>query len=50
VKNGPLQAMLAAHQGPVLGLHPMFGPDSGSLAKQVVVYWMKTSVFQAEYR
>ncbi len=22
--------MLAAHQGPVLGLHPMFGPDSGS--------------------
>jgi chorismate mutase/prephenate dehydrogenase len=38
VKNGPLQAMLAAHTGPVLGLHPMFGPDSGSLAKQVVVY------------
>lgn len=30
--------MLAAHQGPVLGLHPMFGPDSGSPAKQVVVY------------
>ena len=38
VKNGPLQAMLAAHTGPVLGLHPMFGPDSGSPAKQVVVY------------
>ncbi|ACT05871.1 chorismate mutase [Dickeya chrysanthemi Ech1591] len=38
VKNGPLQAMLAAHHGPVLGLHPMFGPDIGSLAKQVVVY------------
>ena len=38
VKNKPLQAMLAAHQGPVLGLHPMFGPDVGSLAKQVVVY------------
>ncbi|MGM1295555.1 bifunctional chorismate mutase/prephenate dehydrogenase [Enterobacter hormaechei] len=38
VKNGPLQAMLASHTGPVLGLHPMFGPDSGSLAKQVVVY------------
>lgn len=38
VKNRPLQAMLAAHQGPVLGLHPMFGPDSGSLAKQVVVW------------
>ena len=38
VKNGPLQAMLAAHDGPVVGLHPMFGPDSGSLAKQVVVW------------
>ncbi len=38
IKNDPLQAMLAAHNGPVLGLHPMFGPDIGSLAKQVVVY------------
>lgn len=38
VKNKPLQAMLAAHSGPVLGLHPMFGPDSGSLAKQLVVW------------
>ena len=38
VKNGPLQAMLAAHDGPVLGLHPMFGPDSGNTAKQVVVW------------
>ncbi|TGH91304.1 prephenate dehydrogenase/arogenate dehydrogenase family protein, partial [Escherichia coli] len=27
VKSGPLQAMLSAHNGPVLGLHPMFGPD-----------------------
>ncbi|MCS3433915.1 bifunctional chorismate mutase/prephenate dehydrogenase [Klebsiella sp. BIGb0407] len=38
VKSGPLDAMLAAHPGPVVGLHPMFGPDCGSLAKQVVVY------------
>ncbi|MBT0722681.1 bifunctional chorismate mutase/prephenate dehydrogenase [Tatumella sp. TA1] len=38
VKKAPLQAMMAAHTGPVLGLHPMFGPDSGSLAKQVVVW------------
>lgn len=38
VKNAPLQAMMAAHAGPVLGLHPMFGPDSGSVAKQVVVW------------
>ncbi len=36
VKTGPLQAMLAAHKGPVIGLHPMFGPDS-NFVKQVVV-------------
>lgn len=38
VKSGPLQAMLEVHKGPVVGLHPMFGPDIPSLAKQVVVY------------
>ncbi|CAD6507088.1 T-protein [Candidatus Profftia tarda] len=38
VKKQPLQAMLAAHIGPVLGLHPMFGPDVVSFSKQVVVY------------
>ena len=38
VKNRPLHAMLAVHSGPVVGLHPMFGPDVGSVAKQVVVY------------
>ncbi len=37
VKSKPLEHMLAVHQGPVLGLHPMFGPDVPSLAKQVVV-------------
>lgn len=37
IKEKPLAAMLAAHKGPVVGLHPMFGPDVGSLAKQVVV-------------
>ncbi|MDF0533722.1 bifunctional chorismate mutase/prephenate dehydrogenase [Shewanella yunxiaonensis] len=37
VKAAPLEAMLAAHKGPVVGLHPMFGPDVGSFAKQVVV-------------
>ncbi len=38
VKSEPLKAMLASHDGPVVGLHPMFGPDVPSLAKQVVVY------------
>lgn len=37
IKSKPLAHMLAAHAGPVLGLHPMFGPDVSSLAKQVVV-------------
>ena len=37
IKAKPLAAMLAAHQGPVVGLHPMFGPDVASLARQVIV-------------
>lgn len=36
-KVKPLNAMLAAHSGPVVGLHPMFGPDIASMVKQVVV-------------
>ncbi len=36
-KEQPLNAMMAAHKGPVVGFHPMFGPDVSSLAKQVVV-------------
>ncbi len=38
IKSKPLSAMLAAHAGPVVGLHPMFGPDVPSLAKQVIVH------------
>lgn len=38
IKDEPLQAMLKAHKGPVVGLHPMFGPDISSFAKQVIVY------------
>lgn len=38
IKAKPLAAMLKVHQGPVVGLHPMFGPDVPSLAKQVIVY------------
>ena len=37
-KREPVEAMLAVHNGPVMGLHPMFGPDVTSLAKQVVVH------------
>ena len=37
VKREPLAKMLEIHSGAVLGLHPMFGPDIASMAKQVVV-------------
>jgi chorismate mutase/prephenate dehydrogenase len=37
IKSQPLAAMLAQHAGPVLGLHPMFGPDVSNIVKQVVV-------------
>ncbi|HAR80512.1 MAG TPA: bifunctional chorismate mutase/prephenate dehydrogenase [Succinivibrionaceae bacterium] len=37
VKVPIVEAMLRCHKGPVLGLHPMFGPDVKSLVKQVIV-------------
>lgn len=36
VKYQPLQKMLEVHNGAVVGLHPMFGPDIASQAKQVI--------------
>ncbi|WP_417356663.1 bifunctional chorismate mutase/prephenate dehydrogenase [Gallaecimonas pentaromativorans] len=38
IKEQPLGWMLAKHPGPVLGLHPMFGPDVSSFAKEVMLY------------
>ncbi len=37
LKSEPLAAMLRGHVGPVVGLHPLFGPDTVSLDKQIVV-------------
>ncbi|MFH2053694.1 MAG: bifunctional chorismate mutase/prephenate dehydrogenase [bacterium] len=37
VKKRPLETMLAAHPGPVLGLHPMHAPDVGNLSKQLLI-------------
>lgn len=37
LKEEPLKAMLDAHPGPVLGLHPLFGPTTSTLDKQIVV-------------
>ncbi|MEX1010905.1 MAG: bifunctional chorismate mutase/prephenate dehydrogenase [Balneolaceae bacterium] len=36
-KAEPLRVMLEAHSGPVLGLHPMHGPDVENLSKQLMV-------------
>lgn len=37
IKQLPLQAMLTVHPGPVVGLHPMFGPDVNDLKHQTVI-------------
>lgn len=37
VKKAPVTAMLAAHAGPVVGLHPLFGPGTSTMDKQIVV-------------
>lgn len=38
VKKTPLKIILHAHDGPVLGLHPMFSPDCRNMVKQIVIY------------
>jgi len=37
IKAKPLQKMLDCHHGPVTGLHPLFGPTSASLDKQIII-------------
>ncbi len=37
VKQKPISSMLNNHSGPVLGLHPMFGPDIEHWVKQTIV-------------
>ncbi|OUL21656.1 chorismate mutase [Nostoc sp. RF31YmG] len=37
IKTAPTQAMLEHHSGPVMGLHPMFGPRIKSFCRQKVV-------------
>jgi len=37
VKEKPVKAMMTCHRGPVLGLHPMFGPDIEHWVKQTIV-------------
>jgi chorismate mutase/prephenate dehydrogenase len=37
LKRGPLEAMLRGYDGPVVGLHPLFGPATSTMDKQIVV-------------
>jgi chorismate mutase/prephenate dehydrogenase len=37
IKESPLHEMKQAHSGPVVGLHPMFGPDVTGLIKQTII-------------
>ncbi|MFZ9035736.1 MAG: bifunctional chorismate mutase/prephenate dehydrogenase [Francisellaceae bacterium] len=37
IKADPLNKMLKSHQGPVLGLHPIFGPTIDAAENQVIV-------------
>jgi chorismate mutase/prephenate dehydrogenase len=37
LKCMPLEAMLHYHRGPVVGLHPLFGPATATMDKQIVV-------------
>ncbi len=36
IKTEPVNAMLAHFDGPVLGLHPLFGPSCATLDKQII--------------
>ena len=36
IKALPLETMCRAHKGPVLGLHPLFGPTTDNLDKQII--------------
>lgn len=37
IKESPLYEMMKVHKGPVVGLHPMFGPDVTGLIKQTII-------------
>ncbi len=37
LKGEPMKAMLESHPGPVVGLHPLFGPATTTMDKQILV-------------
>lgn len=49
LKVEPLLAMLANHPGPVIGLHPMFGPTITTTESQVIVHCVGRDAHAAEW-
>ncbi|WWO95260.1 MAG: bifunctional chorismate mutase/prephenate dehydrogenase [Candidatus Dasytiphilus stammeri] len=39
IKTMPLKAMLSTHNGPVLGLHPMFAPNNSDNSVKKIMIW-----------
>lgn len=48
-KSKPIAAMMKAHAGPVIGLHPMHGPDVANLSKQLMVVCPGRDADKAEW-
>ncbi|MGD9161500.1 MAG: bifunctional chorismate mutase/prephenate dehydrogenase, partial [Desulfobacteraceae bacterium] len=38
IKKAPLTAMMKSFKGPVIGIHPLFGPSTSTMDKQIVVF------------
>ena len=38
IKKAPMTAMMDAYKGPVVGIHPLFGPTTSTMDKQIVVF------------
>ncbi|EKE84281.1 bifunctional chorismate mutase/prephenate dehydrogenase [Idiomarina xiamenensis] len=49
IKQAPLTAMQAKHSGPVVGLHPMFGPKVPNLAKQLIAVKVSAEPQQVDW-
>ena len=38
IKKTPMASMLRSYGGPVIGIHPLFGPSTSTMDKQIVVF------------
>ena len=38
IKKAPMTAMMNSYKGPVIGIHPLFGPTTSSMDKQTIVF------------